>query len=124
MKIINIIITFHNLLKFQDRIRQKFVFVVDETELTVPFVAGAGKDIDLMVLQILFQKPQRDHRQTAVDLHCIADTIGRGFLESCPDMEIVTADKGFKKFSGAASFRKFFISILSLCANLIQMNLL
>ena len=103
MEIINIIITFYNLLKFQDRVRKKFVFMIDKTELPVPFVAGAGKDIDLAVFQILLQKPQRDHSQTAVDLHCIADAVGSGFLKGRPDMEMVTADKDLKKLSGAAS---------------------
>ena len=53
VKIINIIITFQNFLKLQDRARKELVFMVDKTELPVPFMAGAGKDIDIMSFQVL-----------------------------------------------------------------------
>ena len=87
VKIINIIITFHNFLKLQDRARKELVFMVDKTELPVPFMAGAGKDIDLMSFQVFLQQPQRNHCQTAIDLYCIKDAVGGGLLKGCADMK-------------------------------------
>ena len=89
MEIINVVVAFYDLLKFQDRRRKKFVFVVDKTELPVPFVVGAGKDTDLFVSQIPFQKPQRDHCQAAVDLYGIENSIRSSFLKGSPDMKMM-----------------------------------
>src|SRR5699024_6466101 len=98
-----VVVAFYDLLKFQDRRRKKFVFVVDKTELPVPFVVGAGKDTDLFVSQIPFQKPQRDHCQAAVDLYGIENSIRSSFLKGSPDMKMMPSDKSFKQFSCAAA---------------------
>ena len=103
MEIINIVVTFYDLLKFQDRRRKKFVFMIDETELSVPFVAGAGKNADFFVSQIPLQKTQRNYCQAAVDLYGVENGVWSSFFKGSPDMKAMPADKGFEKFSCAAS---------------------
>ena len=96
VEIVYIVIGFYNLLEPEYGRRNVLVLVVYKAEKSVPFMIGAGENVNLVVLNILFQETDRYYCQTVIYFYCISYGTGGVFFKDYLDVQVVTGQKIFK----------------------------
>mgnify|MGYP007110424388 CR=1 FL=1 len=90
VKIVDIVVSFYNFLKPVYWRRNIFVLMIYKAEKPVPFMIGAGENVNLIIFNILFQKTNGYYCKTVIYFDCISYGARGVFFKDYLDVQVMT----------------------------------